>query len=102
MDVRGRYDARPGVDVRGEFRAVGARTRVAGVMRQGRLLVTFAWLLLVLAVPWVSASGGGRAGHVSPATGARLVLAFAALWYLKLWWDIRRAGQVRGPADPAG
>jgi hypothetical protein len=81
-----RGESRPAVDVRGEFQAEGDRTRVAVVIRHGRLLVSFAWMLLVMAVLGLMAPrGSGR-----PAVGAAVFTALAALWYLGLWWDIRR------------
>ena len=86
-----RGESRPAVDVRGEFRANGDRTHVAVVIRHGRLLVSFTWMLLVMTVLGLMAPrGSSRPGEVSPAVGAAVLTALVALWYLRLWWDIRR------------
>jgi hypothetical protein len=64
---------------------------VAVVIRHGRLLVSFTWFVLALLVlPAMAARRGGRPGEASPVTGVAVLAAFVALWYLKLWWDIRR------------
>jgi len=86
-----RGETRPAVRVRGEFRADGDRTRVVVVLRHGWLLVSFGWLLLVLEVAaLIGARSDGRPGKMSPAVGAAMFTALVALWYLRLWWDLRR------------
>jgi hypothetical protein len=70
---------------------MGDRTRVAVVIRHGRLLVSFTWLLWALAVvASVAPRGGGRPGEVSPVVGVAVFAAFGVLWYVRLWRDLRQ------------
>lgn len=89
-----RGESRTAVDVRGEFRAEGDRTRVAVATRHGRILVSFTWMLLVFVVIGVlgltEARVRGRPIEVSAVVGTAIFAAVGARFYLGLWWDLRR------------
>jgi hypothetical protein len=75
-----RGEARPAVDVRGDFREEGDRTRVAVVIRHGRLLVSFVWFFMVLAV--LSAMAAPRGDPRGVLRAAAVWAAIAVLFYL--------------------
>jgi hypothetical protein len=47
-------------------------------------------LLLLVVIPSQAARRDGRPGEARSMAGAALLAACVALWYLKLWWDLRR------------
>jgi hypothetical protein len=86
-----RGDSRPAIDVRGVIRPEQDQTRVAVVMRHGRLLVAFTWLLVAVASLAATAGNGARRSEdVSPAAGAAVLVAMGAMWHVFLWWDMGR------------
>jgi hypothetical protein len=86
-------ESRPAVSIRGEFWPERDQTRVTVMIRHGRLLVTFAWLVLLLGLAVLAgpaAAEKGRPGGASPTVWDAVLPAIGALFYLGLWRDMRR------------